>query len=49
MSRRDANQKAAKLVRKVTGTGPVRGEDLLGSEKLKRQLRKAKRRIKARA
>ena len=40
---RDANQTAAALVRKVTGSGPVRGEDLLGSEELKRQYREAKR------
>ncbi len=40
--KQDANQKAALLVQAVTGTKPPKGEDLLGSEELKRQLREAK-------
>ncbi len=42
----DANQTAAALVRKVTGSRPVRGEDLLVSEESKRELREAKAREK---
>lgn len=38
----DANQTAAALVRAITGSGPVNGEDLLGSPELQRQLREAK-------
>jgi hypothetical protein len=33
----------------ITGTPPPRGEDLLGSEKLRRQLREAKEREKKRS
>lgn len=44
MSRRkDANQKAAKQVSKVTKTALPQGEDLLGSEYLKKLLAAAKR------
>lgn len=43
MSRRkDANQKAAKQVSKVTKTALPKGEDLLGSETLKNALIAAK-------
>lgn len=40
--RKDANQKAAKQVAKVTKTKLPKGEDLLGSEDLKRAFREAK-------
>jgi hypothetical protein len=39
---RDASQEAVKAVERVAGSGKVRGEDLLGSPKLKRQLAAAK-------
>ena len=42
----DSNQKTARQVAKVTKTGLPRGEDLLGSEDLKRQLREAKKLIR---
>lgn len=42
---RDTNETAAALVQKVTGSKPVRGEDLLGSEELKRKFREAKKRL----
>lgn len=41
----DPSQRALKQVEKLTQSGPVRGEDLLGSPKLKRQLQEAKKRI----
>jgi hypothetical protein len=44
---RDASQEAVRAVEKVTGSSKVRGEDLLGSTKLKRQLSAAKKRLKA--
>ena len=40
--RQDADQKAAKQVAKVTKTKLPKGEDLLGSEELKRALKEAK-------
>jgi len=43
----DANQTAATLVRKVTGTKAPRPEDLLGSPELQRKYREAKRRAGA--
>jgi hypothetical protein len=42
--RKDTNLKAAKQVSKVTKTALPKGEDLLGSEELKRAFRKAKKR-----
>jgi len=44
----DPNVIAHDLIRKATGTGPVNGEDLLGSPELKEQLRRAKERESAR-
>jgi hypothetical protein len=43
----DANTEALKQVEKATESEPVRGEDLLKSEKLKRELAEAKKRLKA--
>ena len=40
--RKDSNQKAAKQVSKVTKTSKPKGEDLLGSEELKRAFAAAK-------
>ena len=48
MRRKDTNEQIAELLRAVTGTKNPRGEDLLGSPELKRQLREAKAREKAR-
>jgi hypothetical protein len=39
---KDANQEALEQVERITESDPVSGEDLLGSEELKRQLREAK-------
>ena len=39
---RDANQDALRQVEHATGSEPVKGEELLESEELKRQLREAK-------
>ena len=39
----DANQEALEQVQKATESGPVDGEELLGSEELKRQYREANR------
>jgi hypothetical protein len=44
----DANQIAAALVQAVTDSEPANGEELLGSEELRRQLREAKEADKAR-
>jgi hypothetical protein len=44
MSERDASQEALEQVQKATESEPVNGEDLLGSDDLKRQLREAKER-----
>lgn len=38
----DVSQTAEALVRAITGTERVNGEDLIGSPELKRQLREAK-------
>jgi hypothetical protein len=46
---KDASQKALEQVEKATESDRAKGEDLLGSEKLKRQLREAKDREKKRA
>jgi hypothetical protein len=42
MAERDISQKALEQVEKATESEPVNGEDLLGSDDLKRQLREAK-------
>ena len=42
MADRDASQEALEQVQKVTESEPVNGEELLGSDDLKRQLREAK-------
>jgi hypothetical protein len=47
VTKRDENQEALRQVEKITGSEPVNGEDLLGSEDLKRQLREAKERLKS--
>jgi len=41
---RDENEQAVRNVEKATESEPIRGEDLLESEELKRKLREAKRR-----
>lgn len=45
MEDKDANQEALEQVQKATESGPVDGEELLGSEELKRQYREAKKRL----
>lgn len=45
MAESDENQEALRNVEKVTDSEPVRGEDLIESEDLKRQLREAKERL----
>ena len=45
MSKKSANQKALHLAESITDSKPVKGEDLLGSKKLKRKLKKAKKQI----
>ena len=42
MEDKDESQEALQKVEKLTESEPVNGEDLLGSEKLKRKLRDAK-------
>jgi len=42
MAERDANKEALDEVEKATESEPVKGEELLESEDLKRQLREAK-------
>jgi len=42
---RDANTEALKHVEEITGSDRDKGEDLLESEDLKRQLREAKERL----
>lgn len=44
MADNDASQEALEQVQKITESDPVNGEDLLGSDDLKRQLREAKER-----
>ena len=46
MSERDTNQEALEQVEKATESEPVKGEELLESPELKRQLREAKERLK---
>ena len=45
MEDKDASQQALEQVEKVTESDRAKGEDLLGSEDLKRQLREAKERL----
>ena len=45
MAEKDASQKALEQVEKATDSDRAKGEDLLGSEDLKRQLREAKERF----
>ena len=45
MENKDASQKALEQVQNITESEPVNGEDLLGSDDLKRQLREAKERL----
>ena len=49
MAERDTNQEALDQVQKITESGPDKGEDVLESEDLKRQLREAKERLKGEA
>jgi hypothetical protein len=42
---KDANQEALEQVQRATESEPVDGEELLGSEELKRQYREAKKRL----
>lgn len=44
----DASQRALSAVLAVTGSEPLSGEELLGSEELRRQLREAKEKDKTR-
>jgi hypothetical protein len=45
---KDASQEALEQVEKATDSDRANGEDLLGSEELKRQLREAKKRVSPR-
>jgi hypothetical protein len=45
MAERDQSQEALEQVQKITESEPANGEDLLGSDDLKRQLREAKERL----
>ncbi len=47
MAERDTNQEAVRQVEDATDSEPVKGEELLESEELKRQLREAKERLKS--
>jgi hypothetical protein len=47
MSEKDANKEALQQVEKATESEPVKGEDLLESEDLKRKLADSKKRITA--
>ena len=48
MAEPDANKEALDQVEKATESKPVKGEELLESEKLKQQLREAKEQDRAR-
>ncbi len=48
MADKDASQQALEQVEKLTESDPVDGEELLGSDDLKRQLREAKERERSR-
>ena len=45
MPRRDANKEALEKVERITESEPVKGEDLVESEDLKRKFREAKKRL----
>lgn len=45
----DASQDALNQVEELTGSDPIKGEDLLESEVLKRQFREAKQRLSGEA
>jgi hypothetical protein len=45
MAELDESQEALRNVDRITESEPVNGEDLLGSDDLKRQLREAKERL----
>jgi hypothetical protein len=45
MSKKSANQKALHLAESITDSKPAKGDDSLGSKKLKRKLQKAKKLI----
>lgn len=47
MPEKDENEEAVENVEKLINSEPVNGEDLLGSEVLKRKLREAKKQIDA--
>jgi len=47
MAERDANKEALDEVERATESEPVKGEELLESEELKRQLREAKEKAKS--
>jgi hypothetical protein len=47
MAERDANKEALEQVEKATESEPVKGEDLLKSDKLKRKLSEAKKRVES--
>lgn len=46
MGEMDENRKAFRDVEKITDSAPVKGEDLVESEDLKRKFRKAKERLR---
>lgn len=46
MSERDASQRALEQVEKITDSEPVKGEELVESEELKRKFREAKERLR---
>ena len=45
MAERDINKEALEQVEKITDSEPVKGEDLVESEELKRKFREAKERL----
>jgi hypothetical protein len=45
MAERDTNKEALEQVEKITDSEPVKGEDLVESEDLKRKFREAKERL----
>ena len=47
MAERDTNKEALDNVEKATDSEPVKGEDLVESEDLKRKFREAKERLKS--
>jgi len=47
VAERDENTEAVRNVEKTTDSEPVQGEDLLKSDKLKRKLSEAKKRIES--